>query len=161
MWDIIRELKREGATLLLTTQYLDEADILADQIAVIDNGRVIAEGTADELKLRIGGEMLTFRVIERDKVGAAAGVTLGLGPGGGNADNETGLITIPVGADGTAVLTEAVRRLDDQEIEIADVALRRPSLDDVFLSLTGHVAEQQDEDADEPQDGGRRRRKER
>jgi ABC-2 type transport system ATP-binding protein len=157
MWDIMRELVHDGTTLMLTTQYLEEADRLADQIAVIDNGRVIAEGTSDDLKLRIGGEVLALRVTDRSKVGAAAGAVLGLGPGGGNADNNTGDITIPVGKDGTAILTEAVRRLDAEHVELADISLRRPSLDDVFLALTGHAAEERREG--EPADGGTRRRK--
>jgi ABC-2 type transport system ATP-binding protein len=151
MWDIIRELVADGTTLLLTTQYMDEADRLADAIAVIDNGRVIAEGTADQLKERVGGEVLAVRVSDRAHVGAAAGAVLGLGPGGGNVDNNTGEITLPVGSDGTAILTEAVRRLDAEKIGLADIALRRPSLDDVFLSLTGHAAESTD--GDERADG--------
>ena len=157
MWDIIRELVHDGTTLMLTTQYLEEADRLADQIAVIDNGRVIAEGTADELKLRIGGEVLAIRVADRTKVGAAAGQVLALGPGGGNADNNTGEITLPVGNDGTSILTEAVRRLDAEHIQLADIGLRRPSLDDVFMSLTGHAAEGFEEEEDGQEDRKRRR----
>jgi ABC-2 type transport system ATP-binding protein len=141
MWDIIRELVNDGTTLLLTTQYLEEADRLADSIAVIDGGHVIAEGTSDQLKDRVGGEVLEIRVANRERVGDAAGVVLGLGPGGGKADNNSGEITVPVGSDGTTILTEAVRRLDAEQIKLADIALRRPSLDDVFLSLTGHAAE--------------------
>jgi ABC-2 type transport system ATP-binding protein len=150
MWDVIRELVSDGTTLLLTTQYLDEADNLADSIAVIDVGRVIAEGTSDELKDRVGGEVLALRVADRSQVPEAAGAVLGLGPGGGNANNETGEITLPVGTDGTATLTEAVRRLDTAQIKLADIALRRPSLDDVFLALTGHAAEER---ADGERDG--------
>jgi ABC-2 type transport system ATP-binding protein len=161
MWDIIRELVHDGTTILLTTQYLEEADRLADQIAVIDTGRVIAEGTAEELKLRIGGEVLALRVADRHEVGTAAGAVLGLGPGGGNADNNTGEITLPVGNEGTTILTEAVRRLDAEGIHLADIGLRRPSLDDVFLSLTGHAAEQKDEEGDESPAGTRRRRRQR
>jgi ABC-2 type transport system ATP-binding protein len=141
MWDIIRELQNEGTTLLLTTQYLDEADRLANAIAVIDAGIVIAEGTSNELKARVGGEVLALRVANRDDLGRAAGAVLGLGPGGGSVDNDTGEIGVPVGSDGTAILTEAIRRLDAEGIALADIALRRPTLDDVFLALTGHVAE--------------------
>ena len=139
LWDVIRELVRDGTTLLLTTQYLEEADRLADDIAVIDGGRVIARGTADELKARVGGAL---RVSDRSRVPAAAGAVLGLGPGGGKVDNNTGELTIPVGTDGPRVLTEAIRRLDAEGIELADISLRRPTLDDVFLSLTGHAAEE-------------------
>jgi ABC-2 type transport system ATP-binding protein len=153
MWDVIRELVKDGTTLLLTTQYLEEADRLADSIAVIDQGRVIAEGTSDELKDRVGGEVLALRVSDRARVPAAAGAVLGLGPGGGKVDNHTGELTIPVGADGPGILTEAIRRLDAEGIKLADVALRRPTLDDVFLSLTGHAAEA----AEEPATDGRRR----
>src|SRR6266571_4961144 len=96
MWDVIRELVNDGTTLLLTTQYLEEADRLADQIAVIDMGRVIAEGTADELKTGVGGEVLAIRVSDRTRVPEAAGAVLGLGAGGGKVDNNTCEITVPV-----------------------------------------------------------------
>jgi ABC-2 type transport system ATP-binding protein len=160
MWEVIRGLVMEGTTLLLTTQYLDEADRLANKIAVIDVGRVIAEGTSDELKARVGGEMLALRVAERDRAGEAAGTVLGLGPGGGSVDNDTGEINIPVGTDGTGILTEAVRRLDAEGIKLADIGLRRPTLDDVFLSLTGHAAEEADAEQ-QSEDGRRPRRRER
>jgi len=160
MWDVIRDLVTEGTTLLLTTQYLDEADRLADSIAVIDGGRVIAEGTSDQLKTRVGGEVLALRVADRSRAPDAAGAVLGLGPGGGNVDNNTGEINVPVGADGTAILTEAVRRLDDHGIQLADVGLRRPTLDDVFLALTGHAAEEAG--VEQPsEDGGRSKRRDR
>jgi ABC-2 type transport system ATP-binding protein len=141
LWDIIRELQKEGTTLLLTTQYLEEADVLADRIAVIDVGKVIAEGTADELKARVGGDVLDLRVSDRTKIAAAAGAVLGLGLGGAQVDNASGEISIPAGNDGASVLTEAVRRLDAEGVVIADVALHRPTLDDVFLRLTGRSAE--------------------
>jgi ABC-2 type transport system ATP-binding protein len=157
LWDVIRELVKDGTTLLLTTQYLEEADRLADRIAVIDGGKVIAEGTANQLKARVGGEVLAVRVSDRTKVPQAAGAVLGLGPGGGKVDNNTGEVTVPVGTDGTAILTEAVRRLDAEGIQIADIALRRPTLDDVFLALTGHGAEGALDDASESKRGRRRR----
>ena len=158
MWDIIRELQKDGTTLLLTTQYLDEADRLADRIAVIDGGLVIAEGTSDELKTRVGGEVLAVRVGDRARVSEAAGAILGLGPGGGQVDSVTGEITVPIGSDGTRILTEAVRRLDAARIELADIALRRPTLDDVFMALTGHAADQL---VGEPSPGGGRSRRKR
>jgi len=157
LWDVIRELVRDGTTLLLTTQYLEEADRLADDIAVIDGGKVIARGTADQLKARVGGEVLALRVSDRTRVPAAAGAVLGLGPGGGKVDNNTGDLTIPVGADGPRLLTEAVRRLDAEGIELADISLRRPTLDDVFLSLTGHAAEESVTSEQPAQDGKRGR----
>ena len=164
MWDIIRELVKEGTTLLLTTQYLEEADRLANKIAVIDLGRVIAEGTSDELKARVGGEVLALRVADRDRAPDAAGADLGLGPGGGNVDNNTGEINVPVGTDGTTILTEAVRRLDAEGIRLADVGLRRPTLDDVFLGLTGHAAESgagEDADGEASGDGDRKSKRKR
>lgn len=157
LWDVIRELVHEGATILLTTQYLEEADRLADQIAVVDRGRVIARGTADELKARVGGEVLAVRVSDRSQVPAAAGAILGLGPGGGKVDNNSGEITIPVGSGGPRLLTDAVRRLDAEGIEIADISLRRPTLDDVFLALTGHAAEEAPSAPAAPRRRGRRR----
>src|SRR5262245_5132925 len=160
MWDVIRDLKTEGTTLLLTTQYLEEADRLADSIAVIDGGLVIAEGTSDQLKDRVGGEVLALRVADRSRAPDAAGAVLGLGPGGGNVDNNTGEINVPVGTDGTGILTEAIRRLDDQGIKLADVGLRRPTLDDVFLALTGHAAEEVVGELP-AEDGGRSRRRDR
>ncbi|MBW3602267.1 MAG: ATP-binding cassette domain-containing protein, partial [Actinobacteria bacterium] len=139
MWDVIKQLVGEGTTLLLTTQYLEEADRLADDIAVIDDGRVIAEGTASQLKSRVGGEVLELRVVERDRTGTAVRAIAGLGAASPTASPETGLVTLPV-RGGTTVLAEAVRRLDASDVAVADLALRGPSLDDVFMALTGHAA---------------------
>ena len=157
MWDIIRTLVAGGTTLLLTTQYLDEADELADEIVVIDHGLVIAAGTAEELKGRVGGDVLEFTVPDRsrvdDAVTAIAKVAKGHGEVGGepHIDAETGVISIGVGGRGSEALIEAVRGLDSAGVETRGLALRRPSLDDVFLALTGHAAEE------EEQPGGRRR----
>jgi ABC-2 type transport system ATP-binding protein len=157
MWDVIRELVSDGTTLLLTTQYLEEADSLADTIAVIDGGRVIAEGTSDELKDRVGGEVLAIVVADRANVEKTAAALEGLGSGSPKTDDAGG-VTLPVGADGPAVLTEAVRRLDDAGIKLADIALHRPSLDDVFLALTGHVAEERLDGQEDGEDKKRRGR---
>jgi ABC-2 type transport system ATP-binding protein len=142
LWELIQELVKEGTTLLLTTQYLDEADVLANKIAVIDGGRLIAEGTADELKARVGGEVLEFRVPDRARLADAAGVVVALGGSGPQVDNESGRVRVPVGGDGTSVLVELVRAMDAADVDIADLMLRRPTLDDVFMTLTGHGAEE-------------------
>jgi ABC-2 type transport system ATP-binding protein len=141
LWELIRDLQREGTTLLLCTQYLEEADQLCDRISVIDLGTVIAEGTSEELKDKIGGEVLELHVEQQDQVAGAATTLKGLGADDPMVDEEAQLIRIPVGARGPAVLLETVRRLDDANITIQDIALHRPTLDDVFLSLTGHAAE--------------------
>jgi ABC-2 type transport system ATP-binding protein len=141
LWELIRDLQREGTTLLLCTQYLEEADQLCDRIAVIDVGTVIAEGTSAELKDKIGGEVLELHVESSEEVPVAAATLKGLGAGDSTIDEESRLIRIPVGARGPAVLLEAVRRLDVTDLTIQDIALHRPTLDDVFLSLTGHAAD--------------------
>jgi ABC-2 type transport system ATP-binding protein len=146
MWEVIKELVKDGTTLLLTTQYLEEADHLAHTIAVIDGGKVIAQGTADELKDRVGGEVLEFRVPDRVNVATAAGVAVALGSGAPQVDNETGRVILPVGKDGTQALTELVRRVDTAGVPISDLSLRRPTLDDVFLALTGHATEASPDD---------------
>jgi ABC-2 type transport system ATP-binding protein len=161
LWEMIRELQAEGITLLLTTQYLEEADNLCDRIAVIDLGTVIAEGTSDQLKDTIGGEVLELRVVDHPSVGDAAGVLSGLGTGPAQIDEKTGVIKIPVGTGGASLLSEVVRRLDDGNIEISDLALHRPTLDDVFLSLTGHAAEEAEANGEGTSRArGRRSRKE-
>jgi ABC-2 type transport system ATP-binding protein len=158
VWDFIRELQNEGTTLLLTTQYLDEADQLADRIAVIDLGKVIAEGTSDELKDRIGGEVLELHFEKPAETPLAAEALAGVGAGEPYVDADAGVIRVPVGDAGPAVLLESTRRLDERKIALAGFALHRPTLDDVFLSLTGHAAE----DGSEPErkKGRRGRRKE-
>jgi ABC-2 type transport system ATP-binding protein len=163
VWAFIRELQDEGATLLLTTQYLEEADQLADRIAVIDLGLVIAEGTSDDLKDRIGGEVLELLVEDRAETRRAADALGGIGAATGEmtVDEETAQIRIPAGEQGPVILLEATRRLDEAKVSLAGVALHRPTLDDVFMSLTGHAAEDGAQD-DAPAKGrrGRRRGKE-
>jgi ABC-2 type transport system ATP-binding protein len=154
MWEIIRELVRDGTTLLLTTQYLDEADELANEIVVIDHGKVIAAGTSQQLKNRIGGDVLDFTVPDRARLPDAATAVADLGPHDPQVDEESGRVSVGVGDDGSQLLIAAVRRLDAAKIDTIDLALRRPSLDDVFLALTGHTAEE--EPAETKQ--GRRRR---
>ncbi|GLZ15244.1 daunorubicin resistance protein DrrA family ABC transporter ATP-binding protein [Actinomadura sp. NBRC 104425] len=138
VWDTVRSLVNDGATVLLTTQYLEEADELADRIAVFDHGRVIAEGTSAELKTRIGRQTLTVRAAARHRVGQLAAIVGALVGDEPTADETTGLVTAPV-AD-PDVLPALVRRLDEAQIAVAELALRMPSLDEVFLTLTGHVA---------------------
>ena len=138
MWEVIRSLVREGTTLLLTTQYLEEADELADTIAVVDHGRIIARGTADELKSQVGGERVEVVVHDRTRIEDATAILRRHGVGGTTLDEHTRRITVP--AEGGATnLVDIVRDLGEAAIAVDDVALRRPTLDDVFLSLTGHA----------------------
>jgi ABC-2 type transport system ATP-binding protein len=139
MWDVIRNLVREGTTLLLTTQYLEEADELADTIAVVDHGRIIARGTADELKSQVGGERIEVIVHRRDDLPRATEILGGLTGNEVALDSHTRKLTVATGG-GAKSLVQAVRELDEASITMDDVALRRPTLDDVFLSLTGHAA---------------------
>jgi ABC-2 type transport system ATP-binding protein len=141
MWEVIRGLVREGTTLLLTTQYLEEADELADVIAVVDEGRIIARGTADELKAEVGGERIEVVVRTKEEIPRALEL-VGRDCGDeGDVDEHTRRITVPAHG-GAQRLVEVVRDLDEAGIAIDDIGLRRPTLDDVFLSLTGHAAEQ-------------------
>jgi ABC-2 type transport system ATP-binding protein len=140
MWDVIRGLVREGVTLLLTTQYLEEADELADTIAVVDHGRIIARGTADELKAQVGGERIEVVVHQRGDIARALEVLGTTLHGDHSIDEHLRKITVPA-TGGARRLVQVVRDLDEAAIAIDDIALRRPSLDDVFLALTGHAAE--------------------
>jgi ABC-2 type transport system ATP-binding protein len=154
MWDIIRSLVTGGTTLLLTTQYLDEADELASEIVVIDHGLVIAAGTAEQLKDRVGGDVLEFTVPDRARCSDAVTAISKIGQSEPHVDGETGVISMGVGSRGSDALIEAVRSLDNAAVETRGLALRRPSLDDVFLALTGHAAEE-----DGQVDGRRRGRR--
>jgi ABC-2 type transport system ATP-binding protein len=139
MWDVIRRLVREGTTLLLTTQYLEEADALADTIAVVDVGRIIARGTADELKSQVGGERIEVVVRERTAIPQAVELLGRDCKGDVTVDEHTRRLTVPAHG-GVQTLIQVVRDLDEASIAIDDIGLRRPTLDDVFLSLTGHAA---------------------
>ncbi|WP_194912632.1 ATP-binding cassette domain-containing protein [Catenulispora rubra] len=150
MWDVIAGLVKGGTTLLLTTQYLEEADRLADSIAVVDHGKVIARGTADQLKAQIGGERLQIVVSDPDRLGEAAELLGRMGTAAPRVHEPTREILLPV-AGGAQLLVEAIRELDGLGIKIDDVALRRPTLDDVFLQLTGRSTEH--EDGEDGEDG--------
>ena len=145
MWDVIRGLVREGVTLLLTTQYLEEADELAHTIAVVDQGRIIARGTADELKAQVGGERIEVVVHSRDDIRRAVQVLGAEADGEPTIDEHVRKITVPAHG-GARRLAQVVRDLDEAQITIDDIALRRPTLDDVFLALTGHAAENAPDD---------------
>jgi ABC-2 type transport system ATP-binding protein len=152
MWDIIRTLAARGTTVLLTTQYLDEADELANTIVVFDHGQVIAQGTAEDLKNQIGGDVLEFTVPDRTRTDDAVAAIKPIGESEPHVDPDTGMVSVGAGSRGSDALIEAVRSLDGAGVVTHGLALRRPSLDDVFLALTGHAAED-DEDAA----GGKRR----
>ncbi len=139
-WDVIRDLVGQGTTLLLTTQYLEEADHLADDIVVIDHGREIAHGTADELKNQVGGERIEITVTNNSDIHLAAQSLSRVAVGEIHIDERDGSAVVPI-TGGAATLTQALRVLDADGIEVSDVGLRRPTLDDVFLALTGHAAE--------------------
>jgi ABC-2 type transport system ATP-binding protein len=141
MWDVIRGLVREGTTLLLTTQYLEEADELADMIAVVDHGRIIARGTADELKRQIGGERIEVVVRDAADIPRVTELMRALDSAMPmvNADEHTRRLSMATNG-GTDVLLSLVRQLAANDIGLDDIALHRPTLDDVFLSLTGRAA---------------------
>lgn len=151
LWDLIEELVDEGTTLLLTTQYLDEADRLADRIGVIDHGRLIDEGTSDELKDRLGGNVVEVHVAADDRADAASALAV---VAGGELRTEGQALLIPA-TEGASTLTAAVRALDQAGVAPQDIGLRRPTLDDVFLALTGHTTAEEAQTA--TADGARRR----
>lgn len=140
LWDVIRDRVREGATILLTTQYLEEADALADEIIVIDAGTIIAKGTADELKARVGGERIEVVVHDPEAFDSAAKILNKGSDGECVIEEHTRRMTVPT-TQGSKGLVHVIRDLDEAGVAIDDIALRRPTLDDVFLSLTGHYAE--------------------
>ena len=145
LWDVISKLRADGTTIVLTTQYMEEADRLADRISVIDGGLIIAEGTADELKQRVGGDVVHLAMRdprETARAAAALATCFDVETAELVVDEELGTVQVPTRA-GAAALVEVVRVIDAERIEPIDLGLRRPSLDDVFLSLTGHMAEEQ------------------
>lgn len=140
LWGEIEKLVRGGMTLLLTTQYMEEADRLADTIVVIDRGQIIAKGTARELKSRVGGEVLELHVASGDNIKLAAQMLARLGREAPKVNPDLGQITLPV-LGGAKILADAIRSLDTVGVGIEDIVLRHPTMDDVFLALTGHETE--------------------
>jgi ABC-2 type transport system ATP-binding protein len=157
LWDFIERLVDEGTTLLLTTQYLEEADRLADRIAVIDNGAVIEEGTSDELKDRIGGDVLELHLVDPRQADAAVAALSDICCDGAGVEAEDAVVRVPV-ENAAATITDAIRRVDAAGIALEDIAIHRPTLDDVFLTITGHHVEEQPETAAAGSRRGRRGR---
>ncbi len=140
LWHVIRELVKDGTTVLLTTQYMEEADQLAHKIFVMDHGRIIAQGTADELKKQVGGDVLELHIANHEFINEAINLLAPFGSETPRVNEDTNIITMAV-TEGASILADVVRELDASDIKINDIVLRRPSLDDVFLTLTGHTAE--------------------
>ncbi|GIF68542.1 daunorubicin resistance protein DrrA family ABC transporter ATP-binding protein [Asanoa ishikariensis] len=149
MWGVISDLVKAGSTLLLTTQYLEEADRLCDDIVVIDHGRAIAQGTATELKSQMGGEKLAVAVGDRGELVTAADVLRSVGVDEPEVDDQAREVTVHI-ERGTAALVEAVRKLDAADITPTNLEIRKPTLDDVFLTLTGQPAQEQTETGGTP-----------
>ena len=141
MWDVIRGLVDGGTTLLLTTQYLEEADQLADRIVVVDGGRAIADGTADELKRMVGGELLDVTITDAHTLEGARHVLAGFAAGPVHREAGTNRLLVPIAVSGNGFVTAAVGALEQAGVRVDSLEVRRPSLDDVFLELTGHTAE--------------------
>jgi ABC-2 type transport system ATP-binding protein len=139
LWDAIRRLVAAGTDVLLTTQYLDEADHLAQHVVIVDHGRVIAQGSPSELKSRVGRDLVEAHTHDHDDLPRLATALASLGDGEPRVDEVTSRVTVPVG-DGRAAIARAVRVLDQLDIAVDDVGLRRPTLDEVFLTLTGQPA---------------------
>jgi ABC-2 type transport system ATP-binding protein len=141
MWETIQDLVKGGSTALLTTQYMEEADRLADAIVVIDRGKMIAQGTPDDLKTQVGGERIEVVLTDSSDVPASRAILESLSVGDVQVDDHTHRISAPV-TGGVEALRQVLQRLEDESIKVADIGLHRPTLDDVFLSLTGHTAEE-------------------